>query len=139
MSTLKVATIQSSTANTPPVFEDGSGTTIGTLVRAHARFDGSDPNNNTPSGFYNVTDITDLGVGDYRLNFTNQIRDNSGTLTGKYAVGGTTNGPVTPSPHAHCHLFVRTNSTSNKVELELFTDENSNHRVDGYVGVIISA
>ena len=139
MSTLKVATIQSSTANTPPVFEDGSGTTIGTLVRAHARFDGSDPNNNTTSGFYNVTDITDLGVGHYQLNFTNQIRDNSGTVTAKYAVAGSTNGPVTPPPNAHCHFFTQSPQYSDKLIVELYTDENSTHRVDGFVGVIISA
>lgn len=138
MSTLKVATIQSSTANTPPVFEDSSGTTIGTLVRAHAHFNGADPNNSSTSGFYNVTDITDLGVGDYRLNFTNSIRDNNGSITSKYAVGGSSNGPVTPSPHAHCHLFVF-QQLSYQCDVELYTDENSNHRVDGYVGVIISA
>tara|TARA_R100001129_G_scaffold186444_2_gene178196 strand:- start:736 stop:1152 length:417 start_codon:yes stop_codon:yes gene_type:complete len=138
MSTLITGTIKSPTANTPPVFEESSGTSIGTLVRAHARFNGADPNNSSTSGFYNVTDITDLGVGDYRLNFTNSIRDNSGTLTSKYAVGGSSNGPVTPSPHAHCHLFVFS-QLSNQLEVELYTDENSGHRVDGYVGVIISA
>ena len=139
MSTLVTGTIQSPTANTPPVFKDSSGTSIGTLVRAHAHFDGSDPNEPTTSGFYNVTDITDLGVGYYQLNFTNSIRDNSGTLTTKYAVGGSSNGPVTPSPNAHCHLFVQMPQYSDKLIVELYTDENSNHRVDGFVGVIISA
>ena len=139
MSTLITGTIKSPTANTPPVFEDSSGTSIGTLVRAHAHFDGSDPNNSNSSAFYNVTDITDLGVGDYQLNFTNQIRDNSGTVTAKYAVAGSTNGPVTPPPNAHCHFFTQSQQYSDKLIVELYTDENSTHRVDGFVGVIISA
>ena len=139
MSTLITGTIKSPTANTPPVFEDSSGTSIGTLVRAHAHFNGSDPNNNTTSGFYNVTDITDLGVGHYQLNFTNQIRDNSGTVTAKYAVGGSSNGAVTPSPNFHVHLFIKYPQYSDKLVVELYTDEDSTHRTDGWVGIIITA
>ena len=139
MSTLITGTIKSPTANTPPVFEDSSGTSIGTLVRAHAHFDGSDPNNSNSSGFYNVTDITDLGVGDYQLNFTNQIRDNSGNVTTKYSVAGSTNGPVTSSPNNHCNLYAQMPQYSDRLVVELFVDFDSSHRVDGFVGVIISA
>ena len=139
MSTLVTGTIKSPTANTPPVFEDSSGTSIGTLVRAHAHFDGSDPNNSNSSAFYNVTDITDLGIGHYQLNFTNQIRNNSGTVTTKYAVAGSSNGPVTPTPNFHCHLFIKNPQYSDRLIVELYTDEDSTHRVDGFVGVIISA
>ena len=139
MSTLITGTIKSPTANTPPVFEDSSGTSIGTLVRAHAHFNGSDPNNNTTSGFYNVTDITDLGVGHYQLNFTNQIRDNSGTVTTKYAVAGSADGAVTPSPNFHVHFFTKYPQYSDKLVVELYTDEDSTHRTDGWVGIIITA
>ena len=69
---------------------------------------------------------------------SNSIRDNNGSITSKYAVGGSSNGPVTPSPNFHCHLFVFS-QLSNQLEVELYTDEDSGHRVDGYVGVIISA
>ena len=139
MSTLNVATIQSPTANTPTSFKDSSGTSVGTLIKAHAHFDGANPNSSTTTALYNVTDITDLGVGYYRLNFTNQIRDNSGTITAKYAVSGSSNGPVTPTPNAHCHLFVLSPQLSDRLEIMLFTDEDSTRRMDGIIGIIISA
>jgi hypothetical protein len=74
MSTLQVATILSNTANIPPVFQDSAGTQIGTLARAWVSVDTTIA---TPSilGSFNVSSITDNGVGDITVNFTNPMPD----------------------------------------------------------------
>lgn len=74
MSTLKVATIQATTANTAPVFEDSIGTEIGTLCRAWASVDTTVA---TPNiiGSFNISSITDNAVGDITFNFTKAMPD----------------------------------------------------------------
>lgn len=74
MSTISVATVQSSSANTAPVFRDSTGTEIGTLCRAWVS---SDTTIATPNilGALNVSSITDNGVGDITINFTNPMPD----------------------------------------------------------------
>lgn len=74
MSTLQVATILSTTANTPPLFQDVAGTQIGTLCRAWVSADTTV----TPiviNGSFNVSSITDNGVGDITINMTNAMPD----------------------------------------------------------------
>lgn len=73
MSTLNVTTIQSNTAATPPVFRDSAGTQIGTLCRAWVNFNGSGTVAIRAS--FNVSSITDAGVGRYSLNFTEAFAD----------------------------------------------------------------
>jgi hypothetical protein len=65
--------VQGSTANTPPVFKDGNGTTIGTLCRAWVNFNGTGTVAIRAS--FNVSSITDNGTGDYTLNFINALPD----------------------------------------------------------------
>lgn len=65
--------IESSTANTPPVFKDGNGTEIGTLCRAWVNFNGTGTVAIRAS--FNVSSITDNGTGDYTVNFTNAMPD----------------------------------------------------------------
>lgn len=65
--------VQGSTANTPPVFKDGNGTTIGTLCRAWVNFNGTGTVAIRAS--FNVSSITDNGTGDYTVNFTNAMPD----------------------------------------------------------------
>jgi hypothetical protein len=65
--------VQGSTANTPPVFKDGNGTTIGTLCRAWVNFNGTGTVAIRAS--FNVSSITDNGTGDYTINFTNAMPD----------------------------------------------------------------
>lgn len=69
MSTVQVTNILSNTANTPPVIGDVAGTQIGTFCRAWVNFDAS---SGTPAirSSFNVTSITDNGVGDFTINFT---------------------------------------------------------------------
>ena len=65
--------IESSTANTPPVFKDGNGTQVGTLCRAWVNFNGTGTVAIRAS--FNVSSITDNGTGDYTINFTNAMPD----------------------------------------------------------------
>lgn len=74
MSTLQVATILSTTSSTPPVFQDSAGTQIGTLARAWVYFNAT---TGTPViiASFNVSSITDNGVGDFTVNFTTAMPD----------------------------------------------------------------
>lgn len=82
MSTLKVETIQSTAANTPPLLQDSAGTQIGTLCRAWVNLNGS--GTVAIRSAFNVSSITDGGIGTYTLNFTNSMPN------ANYAVTGTT-------------------------------------------------
>lgn len=72
MSTLTVATVKSNTSG-PPVFQNTSGTEIGTLCRAWVNFNGSGVV--AIRAQYNVSSITDNGVGQYTVNFTTAMPD----------------------------------------------------------------
>jgi hypothetical protein len=71
--------VQGSTANTPPVFKDGNGTTIGTLCRAWVNFNGTGTVAIRAS--FNVSSITDNGTGAYTVNFTTAMPDINYTTT----------------------------------------------------------
>lgn len=72
MSTLSVGTIQSNTTS-PPVFNNSSGVEVGELCRAWVNFNGTGTVAIRAS--FNVSSITDNGVGDYTVNFTNAMPD----------------------------------------------------------------
>jgi hypothetical protein len=72
MSTLVTGTIKSNTAN-PPLFQNTSGTEIGTLCRAWVNFNGTGTVAIRAS--YNVSSITDNGTGDYTVNFATAMVD----------------------------------------------------------------
>ena len=72
--------VQGSTANTPPVFKDGNGTTIGTLCRAWVNFNGTGTVAIRAS--FNVSSITDNGTGVYTVNFTNAMPDINYSVVG---------------------------------------------------------
>ena len=65
--------IKNGISSTPPQFQDGAGTQIGTLCRVWVNF------NSTGTvairAAFNVTSITDNGVGDYTVNFTTALPD----------------------------------------------------------------
>lgn len=65
--------VQSSTAGTPPQFNDGNGTQTGTLCRAWVNFNGT--GTVAIRGSFNVSSITDNGTGDYTVNFTTAMPD----------------------------------------------------------------
>ena len=70
--TIIVDTINSSVASTPPVFQ-ANGTEVGTLCRAWVNFNGTGTVAIRAS--FNVSSITDNGVGDYTVNLTNAMPD----------------------------------------------------------------
>lgn len=72
--------VQGSTANTPPVFKDGNGTTIGTLCRAWVNFNGT--GTVAIRGSFNVSSITDNGTGLYTVNFTTALPDANYSVSG---------------------------------------------------------
>ena len=67
MSTLAVGTIKS-VSSAAPVFQNTSGTEMGTLCRAWAIFSGT--GTPTLADSFNVSSITDHGTGSYQVNFT---------------------------------------------------------------------
>ena len=81
-----IDTIQSSTAGTPPQFNDGNGTQTGTLCRAWVNFNGTGTVAIRAS--FNVSSITDNGTGDYTVNFTTAMPDtNYAVVFGRGAAG----------------------------------------------------
>lgn len=63
--------IKNGVALTPPTVADVNGVTVGTFCRAWISFNGT----GTPAikGSFNISSITDNGVGNYTLNFTNAM------------------------------------------------------------------
>jgi hypothetical protein len=85
MSTLKVSNVQSNGSgfNDVVLFQNSSGTQNATLCRTWVNFNGSGTVAIRTN--FNVSSITDNGVGDYTVNFTNAMPD------ANYAVGGMAN------------------------------------------------
>lgn len=93
---VNIDTIQSSTAGTPPQFNDGNGTQTGTLCRAWVNFNGTGTVAIRAS--FNVSSITDNGTGDYTVNFTNAMPDTNYAATiGVYQSGVVTITHIYPS------------------------------------------
>ena len=73
MSTLAVGTIKS-VSSAAPVFQNTSGTEMGTLCRAWVNFNGSSTVAIRDS--FNVSSITDVNTGTYTANFATAFSDN---------------------------------------------------------------
>ena len=88
MSTLKTGTVQNNTGTGAPLFKNNSGTEIGQLVRAYANFDGTfgtSPFTEANGGIrdsFNVTSVTDVGTGQYTVNFTNALSSSNYVVVG---------------------------------------------------------
>jgi len=77
---VNIDTIQSSTAGTPPQFNDGNGTQTGTLCRAWVNFNGT--GTVAINASFNVSSITDNGTGNYTINFTTALPDANYSFSG---------------------------------------------------------
>ena len=106
-------TVQSSTANTPPQFNDGNGTQVGTLCRAWVNFNGTGTVAIRSS--FNVSSITDNGTGDYTVNFTNAMPD-----VNYCVVSSCAEGTETPSGNNSRSLSPKTLSTTSVRVVNLF-------------------
>ena len=71
--TANVDVIQSSVSGTPPQFNDGNGTQVGTLCRAWVNYKGTATRGINAS--FNVSSVTYNAAGDYTINFTNALAD----------------------------------------------------------------
>jgi hypothetical protein len=72
--------IENGVALTPPTIIDVNGTEVGTFCRAWVNFNGTFAGNMTIAnggirGAFNVSSITDSGVGNYNVNFTTPLVD----------------------------------------------------------------
>ena len=68
--------VQSSTTGTPPQFNDGSGTQVGTLCRAWVNFAGTASSGLAAiNASFNVSSVTVNATGDFTVNFTNALSD----------------------------------------------------------------
>jgi hypothetical protein len=67
-------TVQSSTAGTPPQFNDGNGTQVGTLCRAWVNFNGPS-GGATINGSFNVSSVTRISTGTYKVTMVNALAD----------------------------------------------------------------
>lgn len=72
--TLQPSALRGTDASTPPIFQDSAGTEIGTLARAWVSVNTA-VTPITINGSFNVSSITDNGVGDITVNFTNPMPD----------------------------------------------------------------
>jgi hypothetical protein len=71
MSTLAVGTIKS-ISSAAPLFQNTSGTVMGTLVRIWVNFQNGDSINDSVG----VSSVTDNGTGDFTVNFSSSFSDN---------------------------------------------------------------
>ena len=72
MSTLNVANIQSLTTSSAPTVKNSAGTEIGQYCNAFINFNGGAANIRDS---FNVTSLTDNGVGNYTITYTNAMPD----------------------------------------------------------------
>lgn len=79
--TILTDVIQSSTAGTPPQFNDGNSAQIGTLCRAWVNFNGT-TSPGTIRAQFNVSSVTKNSTGNYTINLTNALADTNYSLTG---------------------------------------------------------
>ena len=111
MSTLQVATVKSN-SSAAPVFQNTSGTEIGSLPKMWINFNGT--GTIAIRDDFNVSSITDNGTGDYSVSFTNAMSDTN------YCTLGTSNYSRTPGTG---RLFTgfRSNATGS-VRVQLLGD-----------------
>lgn len=120
--------VQSSTAGTPPQFNDGNGTQTGTLCRAWVNFNGV--TTATIRASFNVSSVTRNGTGDYTVNFTTALSDTnySAIGTGSTTTGGAaSNGLYTTEVLSAGPAFARTTSA-----YRFYTLSSSFNAADGF-------
>ena len=94
MSTLTVGTIQSNTTS-PPAVTNSGGTQIGTFCRAWVNFNGT--GTVAIRAAFNVSSITDGGVGVYTVNFTTAMADANFSVASAAINDGVANAIAVPN------------------------------------------
>ena len=120
--------LKNGVANTPPTIQDSAGTQVGTFCRAWVNFNGTGTVAIRAS--FNVSSITDNGVGDYTVNFTTAMPDanyavnvsqtgfSTANLGGGSFISGTQSGGATlkTTTQLRVQSFVNTTSTGDYAE-----------------------
>lgn len=84
--------LKNGVANTPPTIQDSAGTQIGTFCRAWVNFNGT--GTVAIRAAFNVSSITDNGVGDYTVNLTTSLPDtNYAAVVSSQGVSGNNSSP----------------------------------------------
>jgi len=110
--------VQSSTAGTPPQFNDGNGTQTGTLCRAWVNFNGTSGSVAARASF-NVSSVTRSSAGIYVISFTNAMPD-----TNYAAVSGATDVGTNVNAANNLLSFNTTNITYQHIENNTGADSN---------------
>lgn len=95
--------IENGVALTPPTIADVNGVAIGTFCRAWVNFNGTGTVAIRAS--FNVSSITDNGVGNYTVNFTTAMPDANYAVTANAKItnaqnAGSSNEPLTVGPNS---------------------------------------
>lgn len=104
LTAIRPSAVRSTAANTAPVFQDSAGTEIGTLCRAWVNFNGQ--GTVAIRAAFNVSSITDNGVGTYTVNFATPMPDTN------YAVTNGKDTSVAGSPATFLVITLPTMTTS---------------------------
>ena len=113
MGTLVTQTVQSSVSGAP-VFKDNSGTEVGQLAKAWVNFDGtSGGTTKTIRSSFNVSTITDNGVGDYTVTFTNAMPNANYVVHGCGGLGQNSSGAYTAWTSIYIHSKSGANDGTN--------------------------
>jgi hypothetical protein len=116
MSTLRASNIRALSGTAPPVIQRSDGTEVGEFCLAWVNFNGTGTVAIRAS--FNVTSITDSGVGLYAANFTNAMSDanyaavtncNPNGYSGAYGGSGT----VTNGTNSASQVFIELRETNN--------------------------
>jgi len=97
LTAMQVSALQGASTLTPPLFQDSVGTQVGTLCRAWVSFRGRDTVGIQAA--FNVSSITDRGIGSYTVNFTNALSSNQYCTLGLAASDGIANNGLVLAPN----------------------------------------
>ena len=86
LTAIQPSAVRGTAANTAPIFQTSTGTEIGTLCRAWVNFDGT--GTVAIRAAFNVTSISDFGVGVYGVSFTNPMPDANYSVATTHAAPG---------------------------------------------------
>lgn len=86
LTAIQLSAVRGTTANTAPVFQDSTGTPVGTLCRAWVNFNGT--GTVAIRAAFNVSSVVDYGTGNYGVAFTNPMPDANYSVATTHAAPG---------------------------------------------------
>jgi hypothetical protein len=108
--------IKNGVASTPPTIQDSAGTEIGTLCRAWVNFNGT--GTVAINASFNVSSITDNGVGIYTVNFTTALPDTNYNAVGMSVYPSSVNEAVTSPVRTTSAIKINTSQQNTGVLID---------------------